>query len=72
VRREVKLAKDIDVGDNLLDLRRDPGPLRVYRVQRLPDGHLMVSWWAGNEVTGFGVFRPDEPVIEYADEVDLR
>jgi hypothetical protein len=32
----------------------------------------MVSWWAGNEVTGFDVFRPDEPVIEYADEVGLR
>jgi len=31
-----------------------------------------VSWWAGNKVTGFGVFRPDEPVIEYADEVGLR
>jgi hypothetical protein len=32
----------------------------------------MVSWRAGNEVTGFGVFGPEEPVIEYADEVDLR
>ena len=70
--REVKLAKDIIVGDDLVDPRRDPGPLRVYRVQRLPDGHLMVSWRAGNEVTGFGVFGPEEPVIEYADEVGLR
>jgi hypothetical protein len=50
----VKLAKDIDGGDDLVDPGGDPGPLRVYRVQRLPDGHLMVSWWAGNEVTGLG------------------
>ncbi|MDP9476342.1 MAG: hypothetical protein M3R38_11800 [Actinomycetota bacterium] len=68
----MKLAKDIEVGDELTDPRGGPGPFRVYRVQRIPAGHLLVSWSAGNKVAGFGVFRPDEPVIEYADEVGLR
>jgi hypothetical protein len=68
----MKLAKDVEVGDELADPRRNPGPNKVYRVQQLPDGTLMVSWWAGNKVTGFGIFRPDEPVIEYVDEVGLR
>jgi intein/homing endonuclease len=72
LRRELKLAKDIEVGDELASPRGDPGPNRVSRVQQLPDGSLMVSWSAGNMVTGFGIFRPDEPVIEYADEVGLR
>jgi hypothetical protein len=66
----LKLAEDIEVGDELIDARGERN--RVYRVQQLPDGHLLVSWSAGNAVTGFAVFRPDEPVIEYADEVGLR
>ena len=66
----MKLAKDIEVGDELFGEHGDRN--RVYRVQRLPAGHILVSWWAGNKVTGGGVFRPDEPVIEYADEVGLR
>ena len=66
----MKLAKDIEVGDELIDARGER--FKVYRVQQLPAGHLMVSWSAGNAVTGFGVFRPDEPVIEYADEVGIR
>jgi hypothetical protein len=68
----MKLAKDIEVGDELASPRGEPGPCRVYRVQQLSAGHLVVSWSAGNKVTGGAVFRPDEPVTEYADEVGLR
>jgi hypothetical protein len=58
------------VGDELFGAHGERN--RVYLVQQLPGGALMVSWWAGNRVIGAGVFRPDEPVIEYADEVGLR
>jgi hypothetical protein len=67
----LKLAKDIEVGDKLADAR-GPGPNTVYQVQQLPAGHLLVSWSAGNKVTGGAVFSPDEPVVEYADEAGLR
>jgi hypothetical protein len=69
---KLKLAKDVEVGDELASPRGEPGPNRVVRVQQLPDGDLMVTWSAGNKVTGFDLFRPDEPVIEYADEVGMR
>jgi hypothetical protein len=68
--RKLKLAKDIEVGDELAGTRRERNT--VYQVQQLPAGSLLVSWSAGNKVTGFAVFRPDEPVIEYAEEVGLR
>ena len=60
------------MGDELASARGEPGPCRVYRIQELRRGSLMVSWSAGNKVRGFGIFRLDEPVIEYADEVGLR
>jgi hypothetical protein len=66
----LKLAKDIEVGDELVGPHGERN--RVYKVQQLPAGALLVSWHAGNEVTGGAVLRPDEPVIEYADEVGLR
>jgi len=39
--RKVKLAKDIEGGDELFGAHGERN--RVYRVQQLPDGHLMVS-----------------------------
>jgi len=43
---------------------------RVVQVQRLPDGDLLVTWDLGGGVPGMGIFRPDEAVIEIADEIE--
>jgi hypothetical protein len=61
---------DLGCGDVLLGPQLERN--RVYRVQQLPGGDLLVSWHAGNKVTGGDVFRPDEAVAEYADEFDMR
>ena len=65
----MKLAKDIEVGDELLGTNRERN--RVYQVQRLPGGYLLVSWHAGGHFIGASVYRPDQVVTEYADEFGM-
>jgi hypothetical protein len=68
----MKLAKDIEVGDELAGYS-SLGTLehrRVARVQRLPGGDLLVTWYLGGGVPGTGIFRPDQAVTEVADEIE--
>jgi hypothetical protein len=62
----MKLAKDIEVGDELLGPNRER--YGVYQVQQLPGGALLVSRHVGGKIAGGGLFRPHETVTEYADE----
>ena len=66
MRRGMKLAKDIEVGDELLGSNRERN--RVIQVQLLPAGDLMVTWHTGGKVMRFAVFKPEQVVTEYADE----
>jgi hypothetical protein len=69
----VKLAKDIEAGDELAGYPLVGGYVerrRVVQVQRLPGGDVLVTWYLGGNVPGMGVFRPDHVVTEFADEVE--
>jgi hypothetical protein len=72
MRRSMKLAKDIEVGDEFAGYGL-AGALerrRVARVQRLPGGNMLVTWYLGGGVPGTGIFRPEQLVTEFADEID--
>jgi hypothetical protein len=67
----VKLAKDIEVGDELAGYG-SLGTLehrRVVQVQRFPGGDVWVTWDLGGKVYGMGLFGPDQEVPEFADEM---
>ena len=72
MRGHMKLAKDVEVGDALAGYKVG-GSLecrRVFQVQRLPGDNVLVSWRLGDDIRGMGVFRPDQVVLEFADEIE--
>ena len=68
----MKVAKDIEIGDDLAGYGSGGSLQRrkVARVQRLPGGDLLVTWYLGGGVPGMGIFRPDQVVTEFADKIE--